>query len=571
MKNGMKRTLAALALCAAVTASIFADAKSDALLRATDDNNVAEALRLIKAGADLKATNWDGENALMIAAQNNSADIAKALIAAGADVNAQIPIEYGVSGGETPLIFAAYSNAVEVAKLLIAAGADVNKRSHADTPLTAATGSEAWEVAKLLIAAKADVNIDPEINNVNTTPLMEAARYNAVDIMKLLIKAGAKLNVQRMDTMGYRSMTALMYAAEKNAIDAARLLIASGADVNIRSSIGATALYMAVTRNHPELVDILIAAGANVNENNIGIVDVGSILMHAASIHLPAIIKKLVAAGADVNLRQHNGQTALMWAVLECDNMGKNRGNVVETIQVLLDAGADINAISRYTALMYAAKEKKLDAAKALIAAGADVNMRSDDYDGRTALMLAARLSGKTGENIVQALIAAGADVNAKDKNGKSVIEYAKDATVKKLLKKASVAQTKNTSKEKDFRQVEDEYQKNSANEEAMHWINIHDKSRDEIYDDLKKIVEQWTNFPSEAISKPSKVLSQCLKDNTVDTNLSFDKKTDLYTSLIKDLEGKYAAQVKKLNLGMPVANLKKLNEEVRKLTKQLK
>lgn len=104
-----------------------------------------------------------------------------------------------------------------------------------------------------------------------------------------------------------------------------------------------------------------------------------------------------------------------------------------------------------------------------------------------------------------------------------------------------------------------------------MHWINIHDKSRDEIYEEFKKIVEQWTNFPSEAISKPAKVLSQCFKDHDVDTNLSFVQKTDLYTSLIKDLEGKYAAQVKKLNLGMPVANLKKLNEEVRKLTKQLK
>ena len=83
--------------------------------------------------------------------------------------------------------------------------------------------------------------------------------------------------------------------------------------------------------------------------------------------------------------------------------------------------------------------------------------------------------------------------------------------------------------------------------------------------------MEAWLNFPSEAMSKSAKVLSQHIKDNNIDPKLPFDKKTDLYTSFIKDLEGKYAAQVKQLNLGMAVTGLKNLNEEVRKLTKQLK
>lgn len=293
--------------------------------------------------------------------------------------------------------------------------------------------------------------------------------------------------------------------------------------------------------------------------------------MYAAEKNQTDIMKKLIAAGADVNLRQAYDETALIWAA---------KANAVDAIQVLLKAGADINAVSRYvsnyhifsgTALMHAVDEKKLDAIKALIKAGADVNIRSNDYDGRTALMLAARRSGKTGVDIVQALIDAGADVNAKDKHGKAAIDYADDTAVKKILKAAGAAQAKNTSKEKELRQAEDEYQRNVANEETMRWITSYDKSRDEVYDSYKKSVEAWLNFPSEAMSKSAKVLAQHFKDNSIDVNVPFDKKTDLYASFIKDLEGKYAPQVKQLNLGMTVAGLKNLNEEVRKRTKQLK
>ena len=48
MKDGMKKTLAALALCAMVAAGAFADEKSDALMQAAKENNVAEVSRLAR-------------------------------------------------------------------------------------------------------------------------------------------------------------------------------------------------------------------------------------------------------------------------------------------------------------------------------------------------------------------------------------------------------------------------------------------------------------------------------------------------------------------------------------------
>ena len=461
MKKG---TLATLALCAVMAASVFADAKSDALLRATQNNNAAEAIRLINAGADVNATTKDGQTALM------------------------------------------------------------------------------W-----------------------------ATKHNAVDIMQLLIKAGAKVNAQDFNAQGKKNRTALMYTSETNAVDAARLLLASGADVNIKQPFGETALWHAVYDNRPELVDMFIAAGADVKANDIGFVKVGSILMYAAEANLSAIIKKLIAAGADVNLRQEYGQTALMWAA---------KANAVDAIQALLAAGADINVLSNYdsiyqqssgTALMHAVRENKLDAEKALIKAGADMNIRSDDYDGYTALILAARKSDKIAVDMVQALIDAGADVNAKDKHGMDALGYAKNATVKNMLKKASAAQANDMAKESTRRKTEDEYLRNSANEETMRWIKSHDERRDAMYETFKKSIEGWANYPSEGVSKPAKELCQYFKDSNIDMKLPFDKKTELYANFIKDMEGKYASHVKLFHKETDVKSIKKVNEEIIKLTKQLK
>ncbi|MDE7291295.1 MAG: ankyrin repeat domain-containing protein, partial [Treponemataceae bacterium] len=119
--NKNKRKLAALAavvfgFCAV---SAHADAKSDALVQAELNNNVAEAKRLIAAGADVNAMGVFGFLAytpLMIAADKNSTDVAKVLIEAGVDVNAKD------FDGNASLYYAASKNSADVAKVLIEAG-----------------------------------------------------------------------------------------------------------------------------------------------------------------------------------------------------------------------------------------------------------------------------------------------------------------------------------------------------------------------------------------------------------------------------------------------------------------
>lgn len=114
------------------------------------------------------------------------------------------------------------------------------------------------------------------------------------------------------------------------------------------------------------------------------------------------IVKELINAGANVNQKNSEGETPLMFASMAGD---------IERVKVLLSAGANVNAISssytdytgpqRYTALVIASQYGYTDVVKTLIAAGADVNK------GRGRALQTAKQKGYT--EIVKLLKAAGA------------------------------------------------------------------------------------------------------------------------------------------------------------------
>jgi ankyrin repeat protein len=100
-------------------------------------------------------------------------------------------------------------------------------------------------------------------------------------------------------------------------------------------------------------------------------------------------------------LRDSYGMLPLHWAA-RCNN--------VEAIQMLLEAGADIEAVCKrdMTALTHAASAGSIAGCKKLLQAGADTN--ATDYAGKTALF---KLSGRDGVlEMVTVLLSAGANVN---------------------------------------------------------------------------------------------------------------------------------------------------------------
>jgi hypothetical protein len=125
-------------------------------------------------------------------------------------------------------------------------------------------------------------------------------------------------------------------------------------------------------------------------------------------------LKRLLAAGADTNMTDTNGITALM---LAADN------NHIEAVKLLLAAGALVDMQNNVggTALMCATQYGYTEVARVLIAAGADLLVKNNN--GWTALMWAAN-NGHT--ETVKELIDAGSNINAESKSGSTALDCAK-------------------------------------------------------------------------------------------------------------------------------------------------
>lgn len=146
-------------------------------------------------------------------------------------------------------------------------------------------------------------------------------------------------------------------------------------------------------------------------------------LFEAAKKHPCSAVKVIIEEGADINAKDSDGSTALMWAAWR---------NELDAAKLLIQSGADVNAkdSKAVTALMYASEKNSHHVAKLLIEKGADINEKNNK--GETALMWAA---WRDSAAVTTLLLEQGADVNAKDKAGKSALDVANSEEMKKLLR----------------------------------------------------------------------------------------------------------------------------------------
>lgn len=140
-----------------------------------------------------------------------------------------------------------------------------------------------------------------------------------------------------------------------------------------------TALMDAMADDDMEMIKVLIDAGAEVDARD---KDGETALMMASGRQLD-VVKLLLARGAKVNSKDYRGWTPLMWASYNAPYVGHPA-----IVQELLDRGADLNAKGSdgETALMLAC-ERHLDVVKLLLDRGADVN--AEDSGQHTALDIA--------------------------------------------------------------------------------------------------------------------------------------------------------------------------------------
>jgi ankyrin repeat protein len=251
------------------------------------------------------------------------------------------------AAGDSPLTKAVKANDAQAVRALVKSGADVNATSgDGSTPLLWAVNNGSVEIARVLIANKAAVDA---ANDFGITPLLQASRVGDSAMVDLLLRSGA--NPSKAHPEGE---TPLMAASRSGSVAAVRLLLARGVEVNHAETLqNTTALMWAAAEGHIDVVDVLMEAGADANRqghittlsdrNNSDYPTGGfTALMFAARAGNDAMVRRLVAKGANINLKNGDGASAAMVA------MYNDRFDVAKT---LIELGSDVNDGSLYVAV----------------------------------------------------------------------------------------------------------------------------------------------------------------------------------------------------------------------------
>ena len=246
--------------------------------------------------------------------------------------------------------------------------------------------------------------------------IYDAARDGNIEVVKQYIAAGVDVNAKNK-----RGMTPLHYAAMKGREEIIKLLINGNADINAKTAKRATPLHYAAGSGHKEVVELLIAEGADVNakEKRAGSptpLDAAKFVGQSYSPQLKAALKET----ADL-LRKHGGKTSDWLKAADSINIAAKAGHI-EAVKQHLAAGTDVNAKDhrKRTPLLIAAFADRKEIAELLIAEGANVNAKG--IIGGTVLHNTA-LNGQ--KEFAELLITKGADVNAKDNHGTTPLDYA--------------------------------------------------------------------------------------------------------------------------------------------------
>ena len=243
------------------------------------------------------------------------------------------------------------------------------------------------------------------------------------DLLKASVEAeGIDINYK---TKTSAEKTALMIAVRRGDTETVRYLLSKGADPNIHRPTSdfysgsplveslicsiRSRNYLAISEEFNKISKLLIAGGADVDielkMRDVNMTPLSGVVYLGGPYHSNEQIKILVEGGADLDRQDNDGNTALMQAARDCLDYGVTKPDqeAEVALKTLIDLGANPNISNQdgQTALMILlnhpscfylspiVKAHVSAAAQYLIEAGANVHLK--DQDGNNALLYAGR------------------------------------------------------------------------------------------------------------------------------------------------------------------------------------
>jgi len=359
-------------LCMAALVSAAGDTR---LSEAAMQGNTETVRSLLKQRVDVDASQGDGTTALHWAAFRDDLEMAKMLIAAGANVKAETR-----EGAITPLFMACTNGSATMIDLLLKSGADANSvKANGTTALMTASASGSADAVKALLDHGADVNAKESVHG--QTALMFAAALNRDAVVKVLLAHKADANI----TTKVNPVTRVRFDQDGNIVEdrpgaggrgaaAAPQAAATEAGGRARGRGGRGQVSSAEAQDKAdEAADAAAATAAAKKANDAAKADLD---LFAHSLGLKDgeyLVAKPKARAGDVAFRAPRrvgpeftgGMTALLYAARE---------GHMDAVRALVEGGADINELSgdKFTPLVMAITNGHLDMAMYLLQHGAD-------------------------------------------------------------------------------------------------------------------------------------------------------------------------------------------------------
>ncbi|XP_042716879.2 protein tyrosine phosphatase type IVA 3 isoform X4 [Chrysemys picta bellii] len=302
----------------------------------------------------------DGRTPLLLAVEAGNLGVCKELLSTHAE--AQLSAREK-RYGDTVLHASCRKRDVEVTKILVEYGAVVDcQNDEGQTPLHVA----AWEGDEALLKFFHHCKANPNVaDKMDRSPLHIAAERGHTNVVELLMeKFHSNVLARTKD-----GSTLMHVASEHGHPDTALAFLKKGVLLHMPNKYGALCLHVAAKRGHAAVVKALLQRGAEVDART----KENYTALHLAAQHCkPLVVQTLLGFGARVQLKGGKAQETPLHIAARIREGEK-------VAEMLLKSGADVNVEQENgeTAMHVAARHGNLRMIKALIEEGGELTLQS--------------------------------------------------------------------------------------------------------------------------------------------------------------------------------------------------